>query len=338
MVAKHRTEWDDTDRRPCYQVYGLSFTSNFPFKNRLAQANAQPRLAFVCRAHTSEPELPSGAEYVYESPFEVDSGASNYYLYRLPDGYLMRFTDVADFFVRPHDIECRVIDSDALHIVEILFLGIVLSFVLEINEIMALHGAAVVVGSSAVAFLADNKGGKSSLAAGLMQKGYRLLSDDILSVRCSAESCTADPGYPQMRLWPDQAEHFVGDFRRLDLVDPAISKRMVAVGPGAFGLFCDQPKPLKAIYLPARRSDDDPNVDVEIERISQGEALIHLVQHSFIPRTIEAMYWQPRRLERFAALLTKVSVRRLSYPSGLVHLPRVCETILEDLAGVDERG
>ena len=38
-----------------------------------------------------------------------------------------------------------------------------------------------------------------------------------------------------------------------------------------------------------------------------------------------------RRLEFFARMVQQVPVRRLVYPTGFEHLPRVRETILEDL-------
>lgn len=334
MFATPQAEHDlvtASERWPSYRVYGLTFASNFLFKSRLFQDAAPPQLTFTCRQESSRPDLQSGDDLIYASPFQLENGESNFYLYRIPQGYLLRFTDVADFDVRPNRVECRMVHSNRHHVVENLFLGFVLSLILELKEITALHAAAVVLRNGAVAFLADNKGGKSSLAAGLMVKGYELLSDDILPVRCGAEACLADPGYPQMRLWPSQAEHFLGHYETLDLVDPDLSKRRIPVGPGDFGRFYDRPAPLRCVYLPSRRIGTEAAADIEIRSVPQSEALMELVRHSFIPRTVDAMDLQPQRLRRFATMLKHVRIRRLVYPSGFEHVPRVCAAILEDV-------
>ncbi len=53
--------------------------------------------------------------------------------------------------------------------------------------------------------------GKSSLAASFMQNGHPLLTGDILPLEQNTDGAFfARPGYPIMRMWPEEALRFLG--------------------------------------------------------------------------------------------------------------------------------
>jgi hypothetical protein len=163
-----------------------------------------------------------------------------------------------------------------------------------------------------------------------MQAGYSMLTDDILPVERLDGEFIARFGYPQMRLWPDEARHFLGTYEELPRAHPAYSKRRVPVGQGGFGSFSCTSIPLACIYLPQRHTTED-QTKIEIARVSQREAIIELVRHSFVAHMTEALGWQPRRLEFFSQLIRTTPVRRLCYPSTFEHLPCVRDAILQDV-------
>jgi hypothetical protein len=213
--------------------------------------------------------------------------------------------------------------------VEIHLLGSVFSFWLEREEIPALHASAVVAGERAVAFLSTSHGGKSSLAAALMQAGCPLLTDDLLPLEFRGGTLVGRPGYPQMRLWPEEARCFLGYAEGLERVHPDYAKRRVPIGTGGFGTFADSPHPLTCIYLPERR--DVGETKVEILPVAPPDALMTLLRHSFTPRIVAAIGLQPQRLDFFSQLVRDVPLRRLVYPSGRQHLGWVREALLEDM-------
>jgi hypothetical protein len=141
-----------------------------------------------------------------------------------------------------------------------------------------------VVDDHAVGFLASKQGGKSTLAMGLLQQGHPLLTDDILPLDISEESIRGRPGYPQVRMWPDHAEHFVEDAHALRPAHPYIEKRRVPVGSGGIGSFCDEPRPLQTLYLPERTDDGS----VQIQPITSMNAVQAVLRHSFLPHLVEA--------------------------------------------------
>ncbi len=313
-----------------YNLYGLTIASDFPFANQLAKGVGVPDLTF----HIADepPAIGWGTSTpVYASPFRLDSGESLRYLYRWGDLYVLRFTEVADFYLWPRTIMCHLIDPTYDYLVEIYLLGTVFSVWLELQGLPALHASSVVVEDGAAVFLSTNGGGKSSIAASLMEAGCPLLTDDVLPVERRGKSIWGRPGYPQMRMWPGQAQHFLGHYEDLDTVHPAYSKRRVPVGEDGLGAFCDAARPLGCIYIPERRHADDWGTRVEIKPMSGGEALMSLLGGSFAPELVEALGLQSRRFTFFAQLVSQVPVRQLVYPEGFDHLPRLRHAILGDL-------
>ncbi len=328
----------DSVRWCTYHLFGFSLTSDFPFANRLAAGSSAPDLTFTCVASAPVAVDWAHASPLYSSPYRTDSDESVAYLYQLDACDVLRFTDVADFFVWPDFIACYLVDSTYDYMVEIRLLGPVLSFWLEKQGIPALHASAVVCEQGAVAFLSSNRGGKSSLAASLMQAGYPLLTDDILPVEHRQGRFFGHPGYPQMRLWPDEAEHFLGQSNSLEHVHPELSKRRVPVGADAFGTFCSTSQLVSCVYLPERREPADGDMEISIRPVAARDAVIELVRHSFSARMVEAAGLQAQRLNLFAQLARQVPMRRVLYPSGLEHLDTVRDVILKDMDSLQRSG
>lgn len=319
---------------PVYGLYGLNLASDFLFDSRLEDKTGEPDLFFTV---VDEPPI-SGWEDdkpVFASSPELDGvEESLIYVYR-KDGYnVLRFTGVADYYLRSDVIICHLLDPAYEHLVDIRLLGSTFSLWLELQGIPALHAAAAMIEGSAAVFLATNSGGKSSLAASLMQAGSPLLTDDVLPLERRGDVFLGRPGYPQMRMWPDQARHFLGHYEDLEIVHPAYSKRRVPVGEGGLGIFHNQSAPLACFYLPERRAPDAWGTETKITPVPRTEALMSLVSQSFIPHTVEGLGLQPSRLSFFAPLVRQVPVRRIVYPEGYEHLPSVRQHILNDLASL----
>src|SRR5690606_6250785 len=124
---------------------------------------------------------------------------------------------------------CELLNPEDAYWVEIALLGPVLSFWLELRGIVALHASAVAVGEAGIGFVAGTKAGKTALAASFVEAGARLLSDDILPVHPISPDgrLVARPGYPQLRMWPDQAVRFAGDPKAYPLAHPDFDKRRI---------------------------------------------------------------------------------------------------------------
>ena len=57
-----------------------------------------------------------------------------------------------------------------------------MGIILMQRKILPLHGSAVAIDGKAYAFIGESGAGKSTLAAAFMNKGYELMTDDIVAI------------------------------------------------------------------------------------------------------------------------------------------------------------
>jgi hypothetical protein len=314
--------------RKTYRLFGVNLASDFPFATRFPEGGGPADLSFAVEPGIAAAELlPERVPPVYSSPWQEEGGDSVSLLFQLEDREVFSFSRAVELHLQPRLITARLLHPDYEHLLEIRLLGPVFSYWLERQGLPTLHASAVEAGGRAVGFLSPNRGGKTGIAAALMQAGHPLLTDDILPLEECGGTFLSRSGYPQMRMWPDEAAHFLGGYQHLPRVHPEISKRRVTVGE-EWGTFHEPALPLAVLYAPERR-DGGP---IEIHPLSRGEAVIELVRHSFSPHLVQAVGLQPARLDFFARLVRQVPVRRLAYPSGFERLPEVVEALRRDLS------
>jgi hypothetical protein len=85
--------------------------------------------------------------------------------------------------------------------------GQVLPLASVLQGLEVLHASAVVYGDAAIAFCGVSGAGKTSLAAGLVQRGATILTDDVLALEPAGDAVLAHPGPRLLNL--RHAEHRV---------------------------------------------------------------------------------------------------------------------------------
>lgn len=301
----------------CRRLFGLSVTGDFPWSSSLPAGDPSQSLTFTL---SSQPFDQALTPPIFTSSLHGQHGENLCFLHRDPEGEILRFPGAGSFRICQEGFDIAL-PGARLDLAELRFLGPVLSYWFELRGLPTLHASAVAVNGRAIAFLSRHGGGKSGLAAAMVQAGYPLLTDDLLVLEERETGWEVRPSYPEMRMWPDEAAHFAGPPESLPLVQADSEKRRVAIGENGFGAFLDASAPLACIYLASRRPEGEG--DVEVQPVSRSEALIELVRHSFSPRLVEAAGLQPGRLDRLARLVRAMPVRRLVYPSGFDRLPEV---------------
>ncbi len=203
-------------------------------------------------------------------------------------------------------------------------IGQVLSFCLLTRGIEPLHTTAVVVDGEAIAFLGASGAGKSTLAAAFVQRGYSLLTDDVLVLQPDGNKLLAHPSLPRLKLTPETADAFFSGRRSIPM-NSLTTKMIFPLSPqGHAGNMV----PLRALYvLPKRNSKRRIGVRTLLGRAS----FLPLIANTFNDCVVT-----PARLIRQFAFAGKVTaavpVRQLSYPRGLELLPAVADAILSSLS------
>lgn len=326
MTARAELSRDDAGTRRV-RLYGWSVATDLDLDPRLPAASLSPDLRVLRRKPS-----PVTGEPVYESSFTLPSGAPVLRIHRCADRDVLTFPQLARFELEtraepgtPRRIAYRPQPGADPRMLEIRFLGTVMAYALELSGIAALHASAVELGGRAVAFLAASGSGKTGLALSLLERGARLLSDDILALDALGDAFSARPSYPSLRLWPELAARYVDDVERLPRLNDLVDKRWAAPDELGFA-FAPEPVPLAAIYLPERGASE-----LSIATVRPAEALIELLRQSFLHRMPAALGWEGRRLETLGRLAESVPVRRLRYPSGWSDLPAVVDAVLGEL-------
>jgi len=202
--------------------------------------------------------------------------------------------------------------------------GQVLSFCLLTRGIEPLHATAVVVDGEAIAFLGMSGAGKSTLAAAFVQRGYSLLTDDVLVLQPDGNKLLAHASLPRLKLTPETADAFFSGRRSIPM-NRFTTKMIFPLAPlGHAGNMV----PLRAIYvLPKRNSKRRIAVTPLLGRAS----FLPLIANTFNDSVVT-----PARLKQqftFASKITAaVPLRQLSFPRGFNLLPAVADEILSNLS------
>jgi hypothetical protein len=128
-------------------------------------------------------------------------------------------------------------------------LGLALPHVAHACGTHVLHASCVSRGCRAVAFLGGPRSGKSSAAAALVRRGWRLVSDDALPVTAGFDGVLAQPAFPAIRLFTPMATWFAeGDPGRMLPVHPRLQKWWAHVDQ-ARQWHGSEPVPLRCLCL-----------------------------------------------------------------------------------------
>lgn len=247
------------------------------------------------------------------------------------EGYQLSYSDGTRF----------VVDGAAAHIwgtyqspltaedVATYFLGPVLGFVLRRRNTICLHASGVEIQGHAVCFCGDAGYGKSTTAAALALRGLPVIAEDVVALEEGGGGFCALPGYPRVCLWPESVRILLGREDALPRLTPVWNKRFLELD-GQHAKFALAKLPLGVIYLFAPRRDDQRAPCVE--RISQREALLELVQNTYMNWVLD----QDQRAAEFdllCRLVQRVPVRRITPHAKPEKLAALCELIEKD-AGV----
>lgn len=183
-----------------HAIFGGCLRSEIPLPELPIIEAAEPDWIFR-RAGTIGP----AAQYLGEDRVDADIGVR---CSRLDDGFRLEFDDTGIFDVGSggRDIAWTPGTTSAMELVRADLLGGVFSVALHLQGLLCLHGSAVAVGDTALAFVANKGAGKSTLATAFCVGGASLITDDMLPVDPHGP-VMAWPSMPAVRLLHDSASH-----------------------------------------------------------------------------------------------------------------------------------
>jgi hypothetical protein len=245
--------------------------------------------------------------------------------------YHLRFPELAHFHVSTlaKAIRCYPVPGIPLTTITHLFLDIVIPLVLSQQASLVLHASGVLISGKMIAFLGETGQGKSTITAGLGQRGFPVVTDDCLVVEEKEGQFLGVPLYPSLRLWPEALSALFGNTPKLPRVAHYTDKIRVRMSEDLL-CFSVMSGPLYRIYILARHDDVNREPAITIDPLSPRDAFMALVKH---PYRLEIGIRERLRKEFdvIGRVVNSIDVHCMSYPRDYALLPNVCETILADL-------
>lgn len=202
-------------------------------------------------------------------------------------------------------------------------LGTLLAGALRQRGYHVLHGSCVARDGQALAFVGESGWGKSTLAEAFLQRGYAVLTDDLLVLDMRPEGAWVVPGPPYLRLRPEAGRALLdGHYDTLPSVSPLSNQRLHALSRGG-----ETPVPLARIYL----LDPEDAPRTAVEPLPPNEATLHLLVHSWGKQMFDDPAYRTRHFEHCVALVRGLPVQRLRRVRTLSALPEHIAAVEEDL-------
>ena len=203
-------------------------------------------------------------------------------------------------------------------LVEDAYLRAVLPLALQVQGMELLHASAVCSPRGVVAFCAESGTGKSTLAAGLGERGYRPWADDALAVDTSSMPVTSVRLPFRLRLRPASTAFFGGE--RFSMVTRVEAPRGNAV----------ERVPVAALCL--LRRTDDVTGPVSAERLCASAALSAVLAHAYC-FSLRDPDRKRSMIRHFVRLATRVPIFEVRIESRLERLPNVLDGMEQVLLG-----
>jgi hypothetical protein len=197
-------------------------------------------------------------------------------------------------------------------------LGIIFVVLCQQRGLLPLHASAVsgepINGKQGVvAFLARSGQGKSSLAAHLAQRGFRVVADDICLIDTTRQgTAMVTPAAPWLKLWRNSLQNLGWKAEGLERVFSEDDKYRLPLSSVL------EPEPIrKLIFL---ESHESPSASTEIREVPRVEAIPLLMNLTHQAYLLEATGQRDENFRRCGRVLSQARAYRLIRPWGLMHI------------------
>lgn len=291
-----------------YRMYGLTIESHWPLPEcRAASPDAVPDVRILngpVPEQGIDPHAGGHCEQSAAGEFWLDvEGVARYWIRQGREILIEPYPDADDASLRVY------------------LLGSAMGALLFQRGLLLIHGNAIEVDGGCLVCVGESGAGKSTLAGAFLQQGHRLLADDVVPVDADG---MAVPGFPRIKLWGDAARGLGIETGNLQRIMPGTDKFNVPLG----ARFCDQPLPVKWVYVLEAAERDDFALESY-----QGMARFEpLHENTYRVHFLEAMALKPNHLLQVAALAGRIRMARIRRPARGFRLPELVRFILDDIA------
>lgn len=274
----------------------------------------------------------AGRKLWYVNPNHGVGGKPRLTVWQLAGHFHIQYADGTEFVVdeagtrvwATWPAETLTVEDTATYL-----LGPIMGFVLLLRGFISLHACAVAVGERAIAIVGPAGSGKSTTAAAFADRGYRILAEDVVTLRDRGAEFLVQPAYPSIRLWPSSVEALYGATATLPKLTPTWDKCYLDLTQEKYE-FQPSPLPLAAIYLLAEREEDPAPF---VRELVPSERLMSLVANTYATYLMDRKM-RAREFDLLNRVVDAVPVRRITPHADPARIGDLCRTIIENFGNV----
>jgi len=316
-----------------YAAYGLTFSSDLPIPGLTCVASTPEQVKVHFTDGLKSDVGDEANPFFFASDSTDEFGEPILRAWKLPEpfGYRLRYCDGIEFVLDEFgkEIWCSRPSNMTIEDVFVYLMGPIFGFVLRLRGQTCLHASVINIDDQAVALVGPGGSGKSTTAAAFVELGFPILTDDVAAIRLENGSCSIEPAYPHVRLWPQAVNMLYGHHEALP--------RLVPVGTwdkcylnleNRPELFCTRPLLLRAVYTLETRLQEDKAPS--IRPLSQAEAMLSLLANGYANNLID----RSLRAEEFrvlSSIATSIPIKSIYPHCDEGRLPELCEVIIRDV-------
>jgi hypothetical protein len=210
-------------------------------------------------------------------------------------------------------------DDDSLRL---FLLGSGMGALMMQRGFLVLHGNAIDLDGTGVICLGPSGVGKSTIAAGMQQRGYRIVADDLCPID---DAGRVIPGVPRIKLWQDSADRLGLATGGLDRVRPDLAKYHLPLGAA----HRDTPLPVDRIYVLNPHNEDT----IRTEPVTGPDKFMVLRENTYRRRYLDGLALSPVHFRQVAELARRVRVTRVFRPTGGFAIDRLLDVLAADAGG-----
>jgi hypothetical protein len=194
-------------------------------------------------------------------------------------------------------------------VIRLYLLGSCMGAILMQRGILPLHGSAVAINGKAYAIVGESGAGKSTLASAFLQKGYQLLTDDVIGISFTKENLPlVIPSYPQQKLWQESIDEFGIDNSQFRPIYQRETKFAVPIK----NHFSSNPLPLAGVF----ELDFTESEEIELKQIEGLTRFQTLFIHTYRNLLIQNLGLTDWHFINSGKIINQISMYHLRRPKN----------------------
>ncbi|MGM8364875.1 aldolase [Virgibacillus sp. W0181] len=214
--------------------------------------------------------------------------------------------------------------------IRIYLLSSCMAAVLIQRQILPMHGSAIEIDGKAYGIVGRSGAGKSTIASAFLQKGFRLISDDLLPITFTeANTPVITPAFPHQKLWEESLHNYELDTNHYQPLVRNGRKYAIPVNQQ----FVNQPLPLHGIIELVKT--EEPSIDWN--PVNKFERLRLLYKHTFRKSILfqyDLIEWH---FEAMSKLSNQITIHQIKRPTNRFTPYELADIVLHHIKTGGER-